>query len=348
MTTATRSVDLRSDTVTKPTPAMREAMARAEVGDDVLGDDPTAKRLEAAAAARLGKEAAVYVPSGTMANLVSMLTHCQRGDEAIVGSQAHILLTEGAGSSALGGIQMRSVRNDAHGRFDLDELRSLVRRPDPYQPRTAVICIENTHNACNGSAIPAAFTSEVAEIAHAAGARLHVDGARIFNAAAALETTADKLVRDADSVMFCFSKGLSAPIGSIICGSGEFIQQARRIRRQVGGGMRQVGVIAAAALVALDEMVDRLPEDHVNARILADGMAQIPGIVIDPSLVQTNMLFFTVDGIDGEAFRAQLRERGVLFSGGPVRFRMVTHYGIERDDVDYALQAVNEVAKSLV
>jgi threonine aldolase len=341
-----RRVDLRSDTVTQPTPAMREAMSRAEVGDDVLGDDPTVKRLEAMAAQRLGKEAALYVPSGTMANLVSLLTHCQRGDEAIVGSQAHVLNNEVA-SVSLGGIQLRAARNDDQGRMDLDEVRSLVREPGPYNPRTAVICLENTHNACNGAALPASYTAEVAAIAHEAGAALHIDGARIFNAAIAQETTPADLARDADSVTFCLSKGLSAPVGSLICSSGDFIQRARKIRRMVGGGMRQAGIVAAAGIVALDEMVDRLADDHANARVLAEGLATIPGVAIDPSLVQTNILFFEPQGIDGSALLAGLRERGVLCSGSASRVRLVTHHGIERADIDYTLDAVREVAASL-
>ncbi len=336
-------IDLRSDTVTQPTLAMREAMLNAELGDDVLGDDPTVIRLEEMAAERVGKEAALFVSSGTMANLVSLLTHCQRGDEAIVGSMAHILRSEVDGASALGGIQLRTAYNDEHGRFDLDEVRSLVRLPDKFQPRTALVCLENTHNAGNGSPISAVFTGEVAGIAHEAGAALHIDGARIFNAAIALETTADALVRDADTVSFCLSKGLSCPVGSVICGSSSFIDRARHIRRMVGGGMRQIGVLAAAGIIALDEMVDRLAEDHANASKLAQGLQSVPGVAVNPSLVHTNILFFKLESQDPNKFRAGLKERGILFSGGPSVFRMVTHYGIDADDIDYTLQAVNEV-----
>ena len=339
-------VDLRSDTVTQPTLAMREAMLSAELGDDVLGDDPTVKRLEEMAAKRLGKEAALFVSSGTMANLVSLLTHCQRGDEAIVGSMAHILRSELDGASALGGIQLRTAYNDEHGRFDLDEVRSLVRLQDKFQPRTALICLENTHNAGNGSPISAAFTSQVAGIAHESGAALHIDGARIFNAAIALETTAEALVRDANTVSFCLSKGLSCPVGSLICGSSSFIDKARHMRRMVGGGMRQIGIIAAAGIIALDEMVDRLAEDHANASKLAEGMQSISGVAVNPSLVPTNILFFKLEGPDSAKFRAGLQEKGVLFSGGPSAFRMVTHYGIESSDIDYTLEAVREVVAS--
>jgi threonine aldolase len=326
---------------------MREAMKNAEVGDDVLGDDPTVKRLEAVAAERMGKEAAVYVASGTMANLVSLLTHCQRGDEAIVGSMSHIVLAELGGAAGLASVQLRQARNDEHGRMDPAEVRSLVRRGEASAPRTALIALENTHNFCNGSALSASYVSEIAGIAHDAGAAFHVDGARIFNAAIALETTPKELAKDADSVTFCLSKGLSAPIGSVICGRAEFIQKARRYKRMVGGGLRQFGVVAAAGLVALDEMVDRLADDHANARYLAEGLASIRGIKADPSLVQTNILFMSPDGIDGAKLAAGLKERGVLTTGSSERIRLVTHYGIERGDIDYALQCTREVAASL-
>lgn len=346
--TASRTIDLRSDTVTHPSPSMREAIFHAELGDDVLGDDPTVKALEAKAADRLGKEAALFVASGTMANLVALLVHCGRGDEAIVGSMSHILQIEQAGAAALGSIQLRSVRNDERGHLDLDEVRASIRPPGLYQPRTALIAMENTHNAMNGSALSAAYTAEVAQLAHNAGAALHVDGARIFNAAIALETTPAALVRDADSVSFCLSKGLACPVGSLICGTGEFIERARATRRIVGGGMRQIGILAAAGVVALDEMVDRLADDHANARALSEGLASIPGIIATPEMVQTNIVFFSLkDGIDTAAFRQRCKDRGVVYSGGPVRWRMVTHYGIERDDIDFALEQIREVATSL-
>lgn len=350
MTTApVRTIDLRSDTVTHPSPAMREAIFTAELGDDVLGDDPTVKALEARAAARLDKEAALFVASGTMANLVSLLVHCGRGDEAVVGHMSHILQIEQAGAAGLGGIQLRAVKNDEGGHLDADELRASIRPPGLYQPRTAMVALENTHNAMNGSALPAAYVAEVAKVAHEAGAALHVDGARIFNAAIALETEAKNLVRDADSVSFCLSKGLACPIGSLVVGSGEFVERARRTRRMLGGGMRQIGIVAAAGIVALDQMIDRLADDHANARLLAEGLATIPGVNARPDLVQTNILFFTLDsGIDAGMFRERLRERGILFSGGPVRWRMVTHYGIEREDIEFAVEQVREVATSLV
>jgi len=347
LTTSSLTIDLRSDTVTYPTPAMREAIANAEVGDDALGDDPTVQRLEALAAERMGKEAALYVASGTMGNLVSLLTHCQRGDEAIAGDLAHMVQAELGSAAGLASVNLRQVRNDAHGLMDLDEIRFKVRPPGGAGPRTALICLENTHNFCNGSAIPASYTSEVAAIAHEAGASLHLDGARIFNAAIALEATAKDLAREAESVTFCLSKGLSAPVGSVLCGSADFIARARRNRRMVGGGMRQAGMIAAAGIVALNEMVERLADDHANARHLAEGLAQIPGIEVDPSLVQTNILFWNHESIDTTTLAGRLRERGVLCSMVRGRVRMLTHYGIERGDIDDALESVREVTASL-
>jgi len=341
-------VDLRSDTVTLPTPAMRDAMAHAELGDDVLGHDPTVQRLEAMAAERLGKEAALFVASGTMANLVSLLTHCQRSDEAIAGSMAHIVQSELGGAAGVAGINLRQARNDEQGLMDLDEVRSMVRHGESSAPRTALICLENTHNFCNGSAVPASYTSELAAIARDAGAAFHIDGARIFNAAIALETTARDLAREADSVTFCLSKGLSAPVGSMICGSAVFIDRARRNRRMVGGGMRQSGVIAAAGIVALEEMVDRLADDHANARYLAQGLAQIPGVEVDPTLVQTNILFWKHSRIDSAVLAGRLRESGILASMVHGRLRMLTHYGVEPADIDYALETIREVAASLI
>jgi threonine aldolase len=347
LSTGTRVIDLRSDTVTQPTPAMREAMVTAPLGDDALGDDPTVKRLEAMAAERLGKEAALYVASGTMANLVSLLTHCGRGDEAIVGSMAHMVQSEVGGAAGVAGVNLRQARNDEHGLMDLDEVRSLVRHGESSAPRTALICLENTHNFCNGSAIPASYTSEVAALARESGARMHIDGARIFNAAIALETTAKELAREADSVSFCLSKGLSAPVGSLICGGAEFVDKARRNRRMVGGTMRQAGVIAAAGIVALEEMVDRLADDHANARYLAQELSKIPGVEIDPLLVQTNILFWSHAAIDTPVLAGRLRESGVLCSMVHGRLRMLTHHGIEREDIDDALEIIREVSASL-
>lgn len=337
-------IDLRSDTVTRPVPGMIEAMTTAELGDDVLGDDPSVQALETAAALAAGKEAAVFVPSGTMANLISLLTHCGRGDEAIVGSESHILHYEGVGAPALGGISLRTVANDAGGHIDPEAVRGSIRTGIP---RTTVVCLENTQNRCGGAAIPAPEMRAVAEVAHAAGASVHVDGARIFNAAAALETDAATLLASADTASFCFSKGLGAPVGSVLTGPSDFIERARPIRRQVGGGMRQSGVLAAAAQYALDHHVDRMSEDHANARRLADGIAELPGIDLDPSTVGTNMVFFEPRGFDGGALQAALRERGVLCSGTPERIRMVTHLDVTTAQIDEAVGVIADVVAEL-
>jgi threonine aldolase len=338
-------IDLRSDTVTRPGPAMREAMATAVVGDDVLGDDPTVKALEEAAAALVGKEAALFVPSGTMANLLSLLTHCGRGDEAVVGSESHILHHEGVGATALGGISLRSVLNDAHGHIDATEVESAIRSGSP---RTTVVCLENTQNRRGGAAIPVSEMRQLAEIAHAAGASVHVDGARIFNAAAALETTALALLTDADTVSFCFSKGLGAPVGSVLTGPRNFIERAHPIRRQLGGGMRQSGVLAAAALYSLEHHVNRLAEDHENAKRLAEGLAAIPGLVVDLDSTDTNMAVVTFDDIKSSEFQFALAERGVLASAPvPGSLRFVTHLDVNAKDIDEAIMQATAAAESL-
>ena len=332
-------IDLRSDTVTHPTPKMREAVLHAEVGDDVYGEDPTVNRLERLAAAKLGKEAAVFVASGTMGNLVALLSHAGRGDEVIVGDKSHTLINEVGGAAGLGGIQLRPIQNDRRGLFDLAELRSAIRGQDLHYPRTALICLENTHNRCNGAALSAADMHPVADIAHERGIPLHVDGARIFNAAVALGVNAADLVAEADSVQFCLSKGLAAPVGSLIAGADAFIVHARKYRKMVGGGMRQAGMIAAAGIVALEEMVDRLADDHTNARQLAHGLGTIPGMVVDPAAVETNILFFGLRDLATSEFVARLKQHGVLVGPG----RMVTHYGITSDDISTVIERARAV-----
>lgn len=338
-----RVVDLRSDTVTHPSPEMRQAMYEAELGDDVYGEDPTLNALEAKAAERLGKEAAVFVASGTMGNLVSVLSHAQRGDEIILGNKAHIFRSEAGGASALGGVSFHTIPNDERGMLDLDDIQAAVRPNDPHMPRTALVCLENTQNMCGGATLTQDDMKSVADVAHANGIPVHVDGARIFNAAVALEAPVSELVKDVDSVTFCLSKGLSCPIGSIIVGSEDYILEARRWRKMVGGSMRQVGVIAAAGLVALDNMVERLAEDHSNARKLAYGLAEIPGISIEPESLPTNLVFFDVEREDRDDLHRQLVERGVKGGGGQKRWRYVTHYGITESDIDYTLETVRDV-----
>ena len=338
-------IDLRSDTVTRPSEEMRQVMARAEVGDDLLGDDPTVDALEEASAEITGKEAGLYLPSGTMGNLVALLTHAGRGDEVIAGSESHILNNEGMGAPALGGISVRAVPNDTRGGIDLDDLRGLIRSP---WPTTKLVCIENTHNRCGGSVLPQSAMHGIAEVAHAAGAQVHVDGARIFNAAIALETDAKTLLADADTVQFCYSKGLGAPIGSAITGPKEFIDRARMMRRLVGGSMRQAGIVASAALWAMQHNLERLADDHANAKRLAQGLGEIAHIEMDPAGVDTNMVFFTLEGVDGAEFRRRLETEGVLCTGTSAqRVRMVCHLDISRDDVDAAVDRVRKVIAAM-
>ena len=340
-----RLIDLRSDTTTRPTQGMWDAMARAEVGDDMMGDDPTTRALEEAAAARVGKEAGLFVPSGTMGTHVALLTHCgARGDEAIAGSESHICNHEGMGSSALGGIPVRVAQNDIRGYMQPADIKALAR---PW-PRTVLACIENTHNRCAGAALTAIEMREMIRAAHEAGLQVHVDGARIFNAAAALETTSEALVADADTVQFCFSKGLGAPVGSILTGPREFIDRARLVRRTLGGSMRQSGVIAAAALYALDHHVERLVDDHVNARRLASALAEMPHVRMDPAGTDTNIVYFDLEGVDGPLFRERLAAEGVLCSGvSPTRIRFVTHLDVSARDVEDAIPLIAGVLNGL-
>ena len=342
-----KSIDLRSDTVTLPTSGMREAMFQAEVGDDVFSEDPTVNRFEQMAAEGVGKEAALFVASGTMGNLVCSLTHCARGEEVILGDKSHMFLNEAGGMSALGGIHPHIVANQPDGTMRLEDIEGAIRGSNLHFPRTRLICLENTHNRCNGVALPSEYMDSVAALAKRYSLSLHLDGARVFNAAVALGVDVKELTRSADSVSFCLSKGLSAPVGSAVCGSGEFIAEARRNRKVLGGGMRQAGILAAAGIVALEEMVERLAEDHANARRLAEGIAQIEGLSIDAAAVQTNILYFDLvsDRLDVRMFVTRLEEKGIrlLNTGGPRRCRIVTHYGIEAEDIDITLAAMREV-----
>lgn len=321
---------------------MYEAMACAELGDDVLGDDPTVRRLEEKAARLLGKEAGLLTASGTMSNLVAMLAHCQRGDEVIVGSEAHILHHEVGGAFALGGLGLRTIPNDEQGRLDPAALEAAIRPRSPYQPPTGLVCLENTHNRCGGTVLTEQDTAAAAAVAHRHGVPVHLDGARIFNAAVALGVPAERLARPADSVCFSLSKGLSCPIGSVLCGSREFIDRARHFRKMVGGGMRQAGIIAACGLVALDAMVERLAEDHENARLLAEGLATLPGVRLSPP-PQTNIVYFTVDGWDAADLVRRCSQAGVLCLTEGRRVRMVTHRHIGRPQVEEAVERLRRV-----
>lgn len=342
-------IDLRSDTVTLPTPAMREAISRAEVGDDVFGEDPTINRLETMTAERLGMEEALLVVSGTMGNVTCVLTHCARGEEVILGDRSHIFLNEAGGMSALGGIFPHTIPNQPDGTLRLDEIEAAIRGENIHFPRTRLVCLENTHNRCYGAALTPEYTTAAVTLAKSRGLLVHLDGARIFNAAAALGVDVRELTRGVDSVNVCLSKGLAAPVGSVICGSQEFIGRARRTRKMLGGGMRQAGIIAAAGIVALENMVDRLAEDHVHARRLAEGIAGISGLRTEPGRVQTNILY--IDLVDrrfsDDQFMALLEKKGVRLSHpGPARFRMLTHHGIGTAEIDIALAALRDVMKS--
>ncbi len=328
--------DLRSDTVTKPTAAMRAAMAQAEVGDDVFGDDPTVNRLQEMAAELTGHAAALLVASGTMGNLVALLTHTQRGQEVIVGDKSHIFLNEVGGMAALAGLQAFPIPNQPDGTLRPADVEAAIRSEDVHHPRTRLVCLENTQNICGGVPLSPGYVRNVAELAHARGLKLHVDGARLFNAAVAQGVSAAELAAPADSVMFCLSKGLCAPVGSLLCGSQDFIAEARRYRKQVGGGMRQAGVLAAAGIVALESLVERLEDDHTNARRLADGLRELPGLELDAPPPATNMVYFNLAAnaplAPAELVRRMARD-GILLDGEDRRFRLVTHYWISAEDV---------------
>jgi len=342
-------VDLRSDTLTRPTPAMSQAMAEAEVGDDVFGEDPTINKLEAMAAERLGKEAALYVASGTMGNLVSLLAHCGRGEEIILGSLSHTFFFEQGGSAAVGGIHPRTIPNQPDGTLPLPEIEAAIRADNVHFPRTRLIVLENTHNLCSGYPLGIEYMQAVGDIARRHNLKIHVDGARFFNAAVALGVAPDQLAAEADSVSFCLSKGLAAPVGSMVCGSREFIAQARRARKVVGGGMRQAGVLAAAGIVALTEMVDRLAVDHANARKLAQGLADMPGLSIDLSQIKSNIVYFelTRDDMTVEQLVKKLDDEGArMLPVGAGRIRAVTHYHITSEDIDYTLSVCAKIMEA--
>ena len=323
-------IDLRSDTVTLPSPAMREAIAHAELGDDVMGEDPTINRLEALAAELMGKEAGLLVASGTMGNFVSLLTHCRRGEEVILGDQSHIYHYEAGGVSALGGGVLHPVPTGRFGELAIDDLESAIRpaASDIHAAPAGVICLENTHNRCGGTILSPTYLSSVRALADRVQLPIHLDGSRVFNAAVERGCPVKELTQQADSVQFCLSKGLAAPVGSLVCGGAEFIAQARRYRKMVGGGMRQAGIIAAAGIVALTEMVERLADDHRNARILAEGLVELPGLQIDLETVQTNLVIFAVSNgkLDESSLPERLAREGVKIGDlGRGRLRAVTH-----------------------
>jgi threonine aldolase len=325
---------------------MRAAMAAAEVGDDVFGEDPTVNRLEAMFATRVGHDAAVFVPSGTMANLASLLAHCGRGDEVIVGDQSHTYLMEAGGAAVVGGIHPRPLPNQPNGTIDLDAIQEAIRPDNPHYPVTRLICLENTHNRCGGAVLTPEYISKVRALADGHGLFVHLDGARLYNAATALALPIADLARPVHSVSLCLSKGLAAPAGSLIAGSGAFVTTARRARKLLGGGMRQAGVLAAAGIVALETMTERLVEDHAHARALAEGLSGLPGVRLDPGTVRTNIVVFELDHprLTPAAFAAELADRGVLIlPAGGRRLRAVTHYEVSAEAVDRALAVASAV-----
>ena len=340
-------IDLRSDTVTKPTPEMREAMANAVVGDDVYGDDPTVNRLQEMAAKMTGHEAGLFVASGTMGNLAAVLAHCQRGDEVILGKDAHTYRYEAGGISVLGGVHSCQLPNQPDGSIALEDIERAIREDDPHQPITRLIALENTHNRCGGTVQSVEYIRQVAEFAHAGGLKIHLDGARVFNAAAALGVDVSELTAPVDSVTFCLSKGLSAPVGSVLCGSKEFIEKAHRARKLLGGGMRQAGVLAAAGIVALEKVAPRLAEDHVRARTLAEGLSEMRGLVLDAGTPATNMIFMNLsDEVDQSAseIAETLKEHKILVGpAGARRFRLVTHCWISDEDIENVVAAFRTV-----
>jgi len=355
-----REIDLRSDTVTRPTEGMRRAMAEAVVGDDVFGDDPTVKQLEERMADLLGHEAALYVASGTMGNLIALLAHAGRGDEIMLGHEAHTFVYEAGGSAALGSIHPHHLPNQADGTIRLEDIENAVRdSSDAHFPRSVLVTIENTHNRCGGIALSPDYTDQVCALAHRLGLAVHLDGARLFNAAVALGVPARRLAEGADSVMVCLSKGLGAPVGSVLCGSREFIHEAHRLRKMVGGGMRQVGILAAAGLYAMDHHIERLAEDHHNAAQLIKGISEIPGLVAPQAkpveTSWTNLVYFSVDGtaidqpnLDAAVIAERLRAHGVL--GIPLgkdrrQMRMVTHLDVRSEDIDTVLDALRSAVE---
>ncbi|WP_429100155.1 low-specificity L-threonine aldolase [Aeromonas veronii] len=333
-----RYIDLRSDTVTQPTDAMRQAMLHAEVGDDVYGEDPGVNALEAFGARLLGKQAALFVPSGTMSNLLAVMSHCQRGEGAILGNAAHIYRYEAQGSAVLGSVALQPLPMQRDGTLAFDDIRAALAPDDAHFVQTRLICLENTHN---GKVLPLSYLQEMGAFVAERGLKLHLDGARLFNAAVASETPVEVIAAPFDSISICLSKGLGAPVGSLLVGSHDFIARARRLRKMLGGGMRQAGILAQAGLFALEQHVTRLADDHRRAKRLAEGLAALPGIELDLSLVQSNMVFLRLREGESAPLLAFMKERGILFSGYG-ELRLVTHLQINDDDIEEVIDAFTE------
>ena len=341
-------IDFRSDTVSWPTPAMREAMAKAPIGDDVYGEDPSINELEKLAAAKVGKEAGMFVASGTMGNLTAVLAHAQRGDEAIVGYNSHVYNSEAGGMAVLGSVVPRALPTDKFGRMDLAAVATAVRADDPHYPHSRLICVENTYGNAAGYPLEPDYFANIRQIADRHNLRVHMDGARVFNAAVALNIDVRQITDNVDSITFCLSKGLCAPVGSVVCGSAEYIYQARRIRKMVGGSMRQAGIMAAAGIVAIHEMIERLSDDHYHARLLAEGLAQIPGIEVDMELVNTNMVYFNLAedaSLSADEVTQKLHDKANVWVGRRYtnHFRAVTHYWVGEAEVNLFVETLRDI-----
>tara|TARA_B100001123_G_scaffold448379_1_gene609305 strand:- start:857 stop:1891 length:1035 start_codon:yes stop_codon:yes gene_type:complete len=341
-----KKIDLRSDTVTLPTSEMMSAINSAQLGDDVYVEDPSTIALESLAAKITGKESALLVSSGTMGNLISCLVHAPRGTEAIMGHKSHIFLYESGGISAYGGIHSHQLNNNIDGTIDIDKIKDAIRIDDVHFPLTSLICLENTHNKCHGFPLELDYINSVCSIAHEKNIKVHMDGARLFNACVALSQSAKKITENIDSVTFCLSKGLASPIGSVLCGSAHFIAKARRIRKSLGGGMRQTGIIAAAGLVSLKKMRSRLQEDHENAKFLANAIYRLPGIELNPKLVPTNIIFFNFNHpeICSSDLVKNMKSHGIIFSDyNGKHCRLVLHHRISRNDVEKVIDVFNKL-----
>ena len=340
-------IDLRSDTVTHPTKSMLDAMASAELGDEGFADDPTVNLLQEKVADMMGKESALFMPSGTMANLSAILTHCERGDEIVLGDLSHIYVYEYGAASSLGGIIYKPLANADNGTLDINSAYEATKKLSARFPNTALVCLENTHNRCSGAVLPQEYVRSVSDVSHNNGTAVHLDGARIFNAAIAQNLPPKELVSTVDSAMFCFSKGLSCPVGSILLGTKDFIAKAKVMRNTLGGGMRQVGILAAAALVALEEMIDRLSEDHHNARLLSDGLRNLEHVRVQSDVIETNIVIFEIPERDTQELLSLFGDQGLRVSN-PYgdKIRMVTHYGISEQDIYDALSVVKSVVES--
>ena len=339
-------IDLRSDTVTLPTTDMMDAINSAILGDDVYVEDSSTLELEKLAATITGKEAGLLVSSGTMGNLICSLVHCERGTEVIMGHKSHTFIYESGGISSYGGIHSHQLRNNFDGTIEINDIKEAIRIDDVHFPRTSLICIENTHNKCHGFPLDLDYINLVCSIAHENNIKVHMDGARMFNACAALDLKADIVLKNIDSVTFCLSKGLASPIGSVICGSSEFIDEARRIRKSLGGGMRQTGIIAAPGIISLNTMIDRLKEDHRNAKHLADSLTNLKGIELNSNFVKTNIIFFNFNHptISSSELVSHMKSNGIIFSDyNGKHCRLVTHNNISRDDIENVIDVFNKL-----